>query len=237
MSCLPVKRELDQISGLPVAGDGDEKLQITGDTACASLFVGVDNQVIGVVRANLWAQLYGVRQLVASAFMVNGFRGLAIDVTGLPCDSWHVTFLASSPRINVKGGLIASCGCSAFSVNVPPSLLCPLPATDPDNPTPLSMLVKNPMPFGGKRGLLNIYSSVVHGNTATLVEGERVLSYTVAAVDDADATIDIALCGGSRETIDVPAGEQFTDDPESNLEGAGTITFSNWLSWVVETVR
>ena len=229
-----LRQEREDISGLPLTGDGDEQLAVDSPSACATVYVGVDTRPIGIVRVNLFAELFGVRQLVASAFAPSGFKGVAIVVTGMQVDGWHVTFQATNPTMNVKAGIQAGRGCSGFSVFVPPGLLARNPNPDGSD---LGLFARNPAPFNRAQGLQRIDTNVLSGNVSTLVAGERVQGFTVAAMAALDANVAIVDRGGIRPIIVVPAGEQLHDDFDGNLEGPGTITFSNFLSWIVQTVR
>ena len=231
--CQPRKQELDQITGLPLRDPGDEHLAIVGPSSCATVFVAVDSLLTGLVRVNLFAELFGVRDLVASAFVPNGFRGVAIVVTGMQVDGWHVTFQATSPLINMKAGLQVGCGCSGFSIEVPPSLLAPENTED----IPPELLIRNPMPYTRRQGLFAQYTDALGTlNAVTLRKGERVVGGTMLA-NGLGGTVVMTLNGTLWPTVTVPPGAGYEFDDLGNLEGPGTITFANFLSWVVHTVR
>lgn len=230
-----LRQQADRIVGLPLEFPGDEKLAVDSPASCCTVYVAV-NRTPGleaaIVRVNLIADLFGTRELVASAFLPQGFRGPCIVVTGMQVDGWHVQFQATSSRVVLKAGIQAMRGCAGFAIAVPPTLLCPDPAL-----TPLALLDPNPMPWTPTNGLWGLHTDDDEGVDAELVAGERVLGLTMLADPGADGQIEIDLCGGPRDTIIVPAGSSYELEPGGNLEGPGTITFANFLSWTVHTVR
>lgn len=231
-----MRKEREGINNLSLR-DSQEVLAVDGPANCATVYVAVDPQVPGVYRVDLVAELFGVRNLIASAFVEGGFMGPCINVTGFNVDGWHVEMRAAveaANKMNVRAGIQAGRGCSGFAVIVPPSLLCP------PGGTPAELLTPPPAPWTREAGLWNVHTNVTEGVDATLVAGERVHGITVFAAGvpgDPDATISISLCGGQQQIIEVPAGTSFSLDPNGNLEGPGTITFANFLAWTVQTVR
>lgn len=233
MSCCEVRRqEKAEITGLPLGGDGDEHLSVDGPSGCATVYVAVNERPSGLVRVNLWAALFGSRALVASAFVPSGFRGPIITVTGLQVDGWHVTFQGSPADLRLKSGIQAGEGCSGFAVGVPPRFQCA------PGGTPAAMTALNPAPWTREQGLWTLHTDEAGANAdANLVAGERVTGITMIASAAADGTIDIDACGGARPLITVPAGSAYELDPGGNLHGPGTITFTDFQAWTVQTLR
>src|SRR5262245_33717880 len=75
------------------------------------------------VRFNLFADVSGTREHVASAICPSGTVGELISVSGHAADTWHVTVQATSPRQDMKVSLIGNQCCAQPKVEVRADLL------------------------------------------------------------------------------------------------------------------
>lgn len=93
-----------------------------GVLTCISAWGGVDKALPGspeLVRFNLYAELFGIQQLIASAFVTGGQHGLLFDVAGIPADAWYVYAQTTNNRTKVRVSMQGQCGCSQLSIRVP----------------------------------------------------------------------------------------------------------------------
>jgi len=119
---------VDRQNGLPAEwpGRGLVSLDMTEGTepGIVSVFASVSSRGFpAVVRLNLFSELSGIRQHVASCFLNSGDTGEFISVTGHLADSWHVTGQASAPQQDVRVSLVSTGCCATPAVVVQPSAL------------------------------------------------------------------------------------------------------------------
>ena len=91
-----------------------------------SVYVAVPNRGLPTsagVRLNLFAELSGTQQHVASVVCPVGTTGLVMTVTGHTVDSWQVYMQATNPNQDVKISLAGQACCGAPAVKVRPDLL------------------------------------------------------------------------------------------------------------------
>lgn len=226
-----LRQEKDQITGLPLDGDGDEYLAVDSPSGCATVYAAVPRAPIGDVRVNLYAALFGVRELVASAMLAPGFKGACIEATGIQVDGWHVTFNSTNPAQVIRAGIQAGRGCSAFAVNVPQRLQIP-PSID----TPPALYARNVAPQGRLDGLPSVYTEA-GGATVALRSGERVLAIAAKANALLPMTITLILPMDVNQLITVDPGDSYRLEPGGSIGGPGTIDFVNADRFTVYTVR
>lgn len=111
-----------------------------------------------VVRVDLVANLANFRRPVASAFLLPGFQGPCINVTGLAAESFHVEVSGTQPRQRLRLAMTTRACCASFSVNVPGDLL-EFPTTVPVEKTFHLNRQRAPFPWGGTVGQVWTYAS------------------------------------------------------------------------------
>jgi len=245
----PVKAERDQIVGLPLVTP-DEVLTIDGDFNSATVYAAIDAQTPGVVRVELHAELLGVRRLIASAFVVAGFTGPAISVTGIAVDGWHVMAVASSGAVRLKVGIAARRCCSGFAVFVPPELLTlPIGAIGDDNEViaalngVASLEGNRPVifPWGGRQGQYHLFTSNADTSSIDFLPGSRVLHVRARSENGMIGLITFTDNGFNAIPAVLPMGSNSAAfGLELHPEGALTIRRAAWnnlRNLSIETVR
>jgi hypothetical protein len=245
----PVKKERDQIIGLPLATP-DEVLTIDGDFNSATVYAAVDQQTPGIVRVDLSAELLGIRRVVASAFVVQGWNGPIITATGIAVDGWHVSAAASSPAVRLKVGISARRCCSGFGVFVPSELLVfPLAFVGEGGQTVIDGLngittgTKPPgiFPWGNRQGQYALQTNVANPNGGfAFLPGTRILHCRAIGENQGGLVTFTQASGGQTVLGLTPNMGANMWGLEIHPEGALAATRVDWInlqSIAVESVR
>lgn len=89
-----------------------------------SVYCAVPNTALGGgIRLNLFAELSGTQDHVASVVVPVGFAGLVMTVTGHIVDAWNVYQQSTNPNQSTKLSLAALSCCAEPAVKIRPSLL------------------------------------------------------------------------------------------------------------------
>lgn len=154
-----------------------------------SLYVSVPSlgQLTGsFVRFNLFGDVSGTEQHVASAICPAGTVGEIITVSGHVADTWHVYVQATKNQQTAKIGLAGKPCCASPGVLVRPDLLAPIFA-----PSELGLgeLAWFPMvPWGNEFGAAQTFQ-VTGTGTLTLPAGARVNHWLVLGTGGPPNTI------------------------------------------------
>jgi len=192
------KKVQAEIQGLGIEFPGKPIVSVVEiESACVTAYVDVPSEAAyGVVRWNLFSELEGIRQLLASVWTLPGYSGVIASVTGYVADGFHLEAQTSNPRQPVRGGLIATECCAA------PSVVVPSPLQQPPPNTPDEMLAPNPAPLQAATGRIRVHAmnDPDPGDVLTLAPGERVLSIHVGAGGN-NSSFDVLFADGTSETI------------------------------------
>lgn len=167
-----MRAEKGQISNVGSAAPGVEYLAIDceDDLSLVSVFVSLpragDLTGLAFVRVNLFGDLGGTRQHLASAICPIGTVGEVITVSGHTVDSYHVTLQAThSTQRNIKVGIVAKPCCAEPRVRVRADLL---PLAFAPGELGLGELQWFPMvPWGVEHGAAQTYT--VTGSSSLLL--------------------------------------------------------------------
>jgi hypothetical protein len=160
------KNEQGKESGFGTSAPGDEALALDSDEELGiiALYATVPSRSLGsVMRFNLFADLGGTRQHVASALAPEGTTGELIVVSGHMADSWHVTVQSTTPRQDCKIGLVGRECCAMPSVQVRADLLALAFSTE-GGPELLALLWAPFVPWGGENGAARALSVAGSGS-------------------------------------------------------------------------
>lgn len=139
-----------------------------------SLYAAIDSLgflATSFVRFNLFADLSGTREHVASAICPAGTTGEIMAVSGHVADTWHVTVQATSPRQSMKVGLSARPCCAPPKVQVRADLLT-LAFAVAEAGLPAELQWFPMVPWGGDFGVPQTYT-VTGSGTLVLPAGAR----------------------------------------------------------------
>jgi hypothetical protein len=163
-------KEVGQLDNIGSAAPGQEYLAVKAPkgelAAMVSVYLSVPllgHVTTSFVRVNLFGDVGGTRQHLASAICPAGTSGEVIAVSGHVADSYHVTLQATNPRQSgIKLGLVAMGCCASPKVRVRPDLLS-LAFAPPE--VGLGGLEWYPVvPWGGEFGAPNAYTAVGSGS-------------------------------------------------------------------------
>lgn len=240
------KSARDQFRALPLEFPGIETVSLPSraepdqEYSCASVYVATPRRggvAAGLFRVNLFASLFGIRRLVASAFVPLNFTGHVISAAGILADSFDVYVQASDPTIEIFVALRADTCCATPGVLVPVELQNPGAGNAPA-PEFATLIQENPAPLQVETGLYELRSEDTDpGLTVTIAEGQRVLSVAARASGVAVGTVEIDTQTFAAVDLEIEPGESLAIDPKGALVGPATITFSNVIHFIVETVR
>jgi hypothetical protein len=175
-------KEIGQLGNIGSEAPGQEYLSVKcepGDlSAQVSVYLSVPLQghvTTSFVRVNLFSDLGGTRQHLASAICPAGTSGEVIAVSGHVADAYHVTLQATNTKQSgVKLGLAAMGCCADPKVRVRPDLLS-LAFAPPE--VGLGALEWYPLvPWGGEFGAPNAYT-VAGSGSITMPAGARLVHW------------------------------------------------------------
>jgi len=239
--------ERDQITGLSLVNtDAVLSLDAGADSESdvlnsATVYVSVDNTgqtgpALGIIRVVLQAELLGQRQTIASAFVVPGFHGIAINVSGLNVDGWHVVMQSTNSLLRCKAALAGKHCCAGFELFVPPELTDVPVDQGAVELELLALFNPPPTPFGRQNGQYFVVSD--NGGAAAAFDflpGSRITHLLVRA-GGMDATVDMIEPRGQSQVLEIDAGDDIDIFPNGNLPIA-RVEYSAVDQIVVETVR
>ena len=208
--------ESDKLNGYGAQFPGTDALSLDvgkgeQEFGLVSLYAAVPRMSLGAfVRFNLFSELMGTRQHIASAICPEGTTGELIVVSGHLADSWHVTVQASDARQDVKVGLVALQCCASPAVRVRADLLA-LAFADFDEDEPqLNALMAPPLvPWGVEFGALQVETVSGSGVLVTPKGGARLIHWEAmgAAPGPGSITFTQSVVDGTFQTITVGVGE------------------------------
>ena len=236
---------------LPLAFPGREVLQLPRIDGKQRRAVNSGNVMVygslpntgggGVARLNLFAELFGIREHVASAFIVAGDPPASIiNVSGHVVDSWHLLVQTSGADARPRVAMASQDCCGEPQVRVnKANLNRPPPPTGESGPKfTLEMLDPAMVPWGRENGQYNLFNDTAEAGpvTFTLDAGARVTRIEVIA-DGGGATVAITdRLGFALDSFIVPADQQVELFVRGDL-AAASVTYTGISYITVETVR
>lgn len=214
------------------------------DYGCVTLYASVPRTgVAALCRFNLFAELQGVQQHVASAFGVTGFSGLLLSVSGFCADSWHCYAQGTSQTTgNVKVALVGLDCCAEPAVRIQATQMEPNFLIEADW---FDQQFTNPprAPLGLEHGnYVALAGGVTAGPTAFPFPGAiapaggqtRIIHWRFLG---SGATGQLTFLRQSQSILVVPVGSVFMDGfPKGNLV-ADTIIVEAANHFLVEGVQ
>jgi hypothetical protein len=204
-----MRAEIDRIVGFSTAFPGSEALSLRvgpgEETGLVTLAGSVPVRGLpAITRLNLFSEISGVRDHIASAILTPGNSGTLITVSGILADSWHVYAQCSDARQDVRLVLASQPCCAPQRVRVRQDLLslgivgegAALIAPDLRDP-PL-------VPWGEEYGLHQTFYRT-GGGSFVLPLGSRVWHWTALGID-ATSTVTWTTSVGTSQVIPVPPG-------------------------------
>lgn len=177
----------------------------------------------GVVGVQLVAGCMGHRFAVAAAGIPPGFDGIAMVVSGIVADAWHVEAWGGGSDVDFAATLAIRQCCSGLNVEVPAELQNNIPD--------LQGMAARVHPLIRERGFWRLASGQGDA-TVSLDRGDRILRVEMHASNQ-DATLD-GLPGGQWIVQAMERGEIF---PRGNVAGPRDLVFADTDHYVVEIVR
>lgn len=200
----------------------------------------------GVVRWNLYAELFQQRTLVASTFQAPGDNGLLFSVSGVMAQTWILRAQATSPRLLVRGAMMADSLCSGASVSVVAPATAgrgqdlPVPGTVFASPGEVAEFLdppSGPMQIGsGGRSRVHALDAPAPAATLQLVPGERIIQINALAEVDG-GSFDVLRADGSSVTVDLNPNEHISWNLAGSVAGWGFDSWSAISKFRLVTVR
>lgn len=222
--------------------DGDQRREVNSGNVMVYASLPTSPSAGGaVVRLNLFAELFGVREHVASAFVLAGAPPASvINVSGHVVDGWHLLAHSTSPQAALRCTMASMPCCGPPRVRVNKDNINPPPAALDDAATLLQFDAPPMVPWGRENGRYN-QQSVVNvgggGTTITFDRGARITHMLLIADAAVDATYTIRDEHATViETGVVPMGERAEWFPNGDLR-ALDVTVANVVYFLVETVN
>ncbi len=196
----------------------------------------------GVARINLFAELLGIREHVASAFVVAGASpSSVINVSGHVVDSWHVLVQATAADLRPRVAMASQDCCGEPRVRVNKNNLTPPPLLSVETAFNDQMILPPMVPWGRENGQYVLFTADNDAGPTleTFPPGSRLTRVEIIAAAGADAVVTFRDQFGVQSlipTINVPQGEQV----ELFVNGdtiVGSVTFSDISYFAVELVR
>jgi len=204
-----MRAEIDRIVGFSTEFPGTEALSLTTgpgeETGLVTLAGSVPVRGLpAIARLNLFSELSGVRDHIASAICPVGTSGTLITVAGILADSWHVYAQCSDARQDLRLALASQPCCAPQRVRVRQDLLS-LGVTGEGAAPIAAALVEPPLvPWGEDYGLHQSYYRTGTG-LFVLPQGSRLWRWTAFGVD-ATATVTWTTPAGTSVVTPVPPG-------------------------------
>ncbi len=196
----------------------------------------------GVARINLFAELFGVREHVGSAFVVAGAPPASIiTVSGHVVDSWHVLVQATGSDLRPRIAIASQDCCGESRVRVNKNNLTPPPELATEVSFNDQMILPPMVPWGRENGQYVLFTADnnVGPTVQTFAPGSRLTRVEIIAAAAADAVVSFTDQFGVISlipTITVPMGEQVELFVNGDIV-VGSVTFSDISFLAVEMVR
>ncbi len=237
---------------LPLAFPGREALQVPRIDGEHRREVNSGNVMVyaslpntgtgGVARINLFAELFGVREHVASAFVVAGAAPASIiTVSGHVVDSWHVLVQATGGDLRPRIAIASQDCCGEPRVRVNKNNLTPPPELATEVAFDAQMILPPMVPWGRENGQYVLFTADNDAGPTveTFPPGSRLTRVEIIAAAGADASIAFADQFGVVSlipAITVPMGEHVELFVNGDIVVA-SVTFSNITYIATELVR
>lgn len=210
-----------------------------GVLTCISAWGDVPKGLPGspeLVRLNLFAELFGIQQHVASAFMLGGQSGLIFDVAGIPADAWYVYAQCANNRTKVRVSMQGQTGCSQLSIRVPARLRTTQHSSGvPEFNDLPPQLTQDPFgPLETETGFYRTFAGA-GGGVVNVPSGSRVLRASFK--NDADGLVTIK--DGQQGTVQLSMDDDDVTviEPRGTMAGPIEFTMPAGTLYVIETVR
>lgn len=228
-----VRKHVENVRGLPADFPGTEILAIPFDedeSSTCSVYVSTSFEGTPTVfRLNLFAELLGIRQHIASAFVANvprGFSGLVMAVTGFLVDGWHLYAQAatsggvSSANATIRATMAARPCCTDPFVRVPEPLLA-LPLAELIAGNVADMIDPPMLPLGGPNGQIVPFSVTADSPASPLVfpPGSRLVEISMLGTGEGNLVVTFVSPSGVSEAVTVapkvPFQMFFEEEPKA----------------------
>jgi hypothetical protein len=157
-----VKNKEARISGLGPENPGREVVAIDHEPGMGSVSVYAAHSkrnVGAIVRLSLFGEIAGNRQLMAAAFLPEGFAGEVFAVSGHLVDSWHVLAGATKTQADLSVTIMGLECCGPPKIWAPAELLA-LPLQDDAPDLPIGFLDTPIVPAGDDFGAAGALAGV-----------------------------------------------------------------------------
>lgn len=235
---LPFRFPGVEVLAIPRSPDQKERDLNSGQV---QIYATVPNQgVAGVVRLNLFAELLGVRQHVASAFVQAGAPPSSVIVVSGHCvDGWHLLAQATSPKLTLRATIGSMKCCAEPRVRVNKDNINPPPFAGPELAQFGTQFVDPAMaPWGRENGQYEQFNLIADAGPTetTFSQGARVTHMLFhpqagGGTYSFENEFGVPIEGGG-----VPAGTVAELFPNGDLR-AGSIVTTGVDLLIVETVR
>ena len=219
-----MKAHAENVRGLPIDFPGREILSVPFDSdesSTCSVYVDAPFEgVPAVYRFNLFAELLGIRQHIASAFVQNvpkSFSGLIFSVTGFLVDGWHLYAQAisqggaiSATNATIRATMAAKPCCTDPFVRVPEPLLA-FPPAEAIGTHVATFVLPAMTPLGGPNGQVLPFSVTADAPASPIVfpPGSRLVQLELLGSGPGNLSVDLFSPSGTSENITVAPGTLF----------------------------
>jgi hypothetical protein len=182
---VSLRNSVDRVSGIGLEFPGKEILALDSGPCeegigSVTLYGSVPSRGFSAfVRFNIFSELLGNRQHVASVIVPSGVNGELVSISGHIADSWHVTAQASTSRQDVKLAIIGLRCCASPRIRANVALLAPFSATTEAIPAPLLVAPITPMGDGLDGAGASLSVPAPGSGTLTFPAGARLTHWTV----------------------------------------------------------
>lgn len=221
-----MRAHVENVRGLPIGPfPGREILAIPFDgdesSACSVYVDAPFEGTPAAYRLNLFTELLGIRQHIASAFVQNvprPFSGLIITATGFLCDGWHLFAQAVSqggafPIANatIRATMAAKACCTDPFVRVPEPLLS-IPGGEALGAYAPDFLFPAVTPLGGPNGQILVFSVTADAPASPLVflPGSRLVELQLLGAGPGNLSVDLFEPTGTSQNVTVAPGTLFS---------------------------
>lgn len=231
-----------EILQLPRAADGEHpnRRVVNGGNVTVYAASKITNRG-GIIRVNLFAELLGVRDHVASAFVTPGAPPAALIVaTGFVVDGWHLYAQSTVSPIWLRATMASQECCASPRVRVKKNNLIPPSEIVDINPEITANFITPALvPWGRENGLHNAQSVNAigpGGATITLTPRSRI-THVLAQTDGNGSVFEfLDEFGNTIETFTIAQAERIELFPHGDLQAAA-VNISNVDFLIVESVR
>lgn len=211
-------------------------------TVYASVSPGPGNSGVSIVRVDLEANVGNIRRHVASAFLLPGFEGPCITVTGMAATSFHAMTSGSVPRQKLRVAMSTRACCGGFAVHVPAELL---DFPDPQTPDPTIErdlnLARPPYPWGSTFGQYWQFSTAQNTQNTPFVlgglgSGLR-LSHLHATAMGNNALVRLDNARGGSRIYSIPSTATSLDAYAHGAQQIVSLTWTGIRTLLIEGYR